>query len=153
MVEKAHTRECHHHSVSVRALDDEVVADGASGFCNVFNTRLLCSLDIVTDRDECIGSESYTVDSVEICSLLVLGKGLGLYCEVLLPIAVCTNVLLVLIDISVDNIIAVGSAKSILKRQCKYLIVLTQKPCISLASRKSCTQRHGGPGLAGRLLQ
>ena len=63
---------------------------------------------------------------------------LGLLGKVLLPVAVSANVLFVLIDITVDNVIAVGSAEGVLERKVENLIVLTKEPGVCLAACESC---------------
>ena len=112
MVEQSHAGEGHGHAVLIAALDDQIVADGAAGLGDVGNAGLLGALDVVAEGEEGIRTQSHTVDGVEIGSLLLTGEGSGLLGEVLLPVAVSGNVLLVLVDVTVDDVVAVGAAES-----------------------------------------
>ena len=77
MVEQTHTGERHYHAVLITALNDCIVADGAAGLCNILNTAALCTLDVIAEGEECIRAEGYTVDGIEVCSLLITGEGAG----------------------------------------------------------------------------
>ena len=137
MMEQAHLSKRHHHSILIAALDNYVVADRAAGLCDVLNAGLLRSLDIVREGEECIRAEGNAVDGIKVGSLLLLGEGRGLLGEVLLPVAVSANVLLVLIYVAVDNVISVGSAEGGLEGKVQYLVGLTKEPGVSLAACKT----------------
>ena len=69
--------------------------------------------------------------------MLLAGKGCGLLGKVFLPVAICTNVLFVLVDVTVDDVISVGATECGFERQCEHLFVLTQEPSIGLAAGKT----------------
>ena len=112
VVEEAHAGKAHRYAILIAALDNYVVTDRSAGLCDVLNAALLCALDVIAEREECIRAECHAVDGVEVGALLLAGKGSGLLGEVLLPVALSANVLLVLVDISVNYVISVRSAES-----------------------------------------
>jgi len=134
MMEQTHAGECHYHTVSVTGLDNEIVTDRAARLCYVGNTASLCSLNIVSKREERIRANGNACDRIEILSCLTVGKRLGTGGKILLPVALCTNVLLVLIDISVSNIISVGTGNCGKERKGENLFMLAEMPGISLGS-------------------
>ena len=138
MMEMSHSGKAHRNAVFVAALDDEIVADRSAGLCDVGNARLLRALDVIAKGEEGIRAKCYAADCIEVCSLLLAGEGRGSFGKVLLPVAVSANVFFVLVDVSVDNVISVGSAESILEGKVKNLVVLTEEPCISLCACKTC---------------
>ena len=136
-MEQTHSRECHYHAVLIGALDYEVVADGSAGLCNILNAASVSALYIITEGEERVGTEGNAVDGCKVSLDLLVGKRLGLYGEVLLPVAVSTYVILVAVDVSVYNVISVGSAESVLKGQGKHLFMLTKEPGIRLLTCKT----------------
>ena len=60
-MEKTHSCECHSHTVFIRALNNEIVADRSAGLCYVFYTALLSALNIVAEGEERIRSERNSV--------------------------------------------------------------------------------------------
>ena len=139
MVEQTHARKRHYHTVLVAGVDNNVVTNGAAGLCYVGNTALLCPLDIITEGEEGVGAERNSLYGVKICSCLTVCKRLGTGGKVFLPISLRANVLLILINISVYNVISVGTGYIGKKRKVKNLLVLTEMPGISLCSRKTGT--------------
>ena len=75
--------------------------------------------------------------------MFLTGEGRGLLGKVFLPVAVCTNVLFVLVDVTVDDVIAVGTAERCFERQIQYLVMLTQKPSICFSTCQTCAVNTG----------
>ena len=138
MVEKSHAGEGHYHIIFISSVDYNVVPDGSAGLCNVAYAAALCSLDVVVEREERVGAECNACDAVEILARLSVGERLGLDCEVLLPDAVRADVLFVFVDISVDDIVAVGTLNFGLERQVENLVMLTEEPSVRLSARETC---------------
>ncbi len=138
MVEKSHSGERHDHIIFVATIYNEIIANGSAGLGNVRNAALVGALDVIAEREERIGAESHAGDGGKICLLLLNGERRGLSFEVLLPISVGANILFVLIDVTVDDVVAVGTANGIKERQIQNLVVLTQEPGIGLTAGKTC---------------
>jgi len=143
MMEQTHSGECHSHAVLIAAFDNDIVADRAAGLCDILNAGLLRSLDVVAEGEERITSEGYAVNGVKICALFLVGKRLGLLGEILLPVAVSADVLLVAVDIAVDYVIAVRSLDIVLEGEGEDLIVLAEEPCVSLTACKTGAMNSG----------
>ena len=111
MVEQTHSRECHRNIVFIAALNNDIVTNGTAGFRDVRNAALLCTFDVIGEREERVGTERNTGNGSKVIRRLFSGERFGAAGEVFLPYAVCANVFFVLIDITVDNVIAVRSAK------------------------------------------
>ena len=139
MVEKTHSGERHGHTVLVSTLDNDVVTNGPAGLCDILNAALLSALNIVAEGEERIRAECYVIDGGEVSRLLLSGEGCGLLGEVFLPVSFCGNVLLVAVDITVDNVISVGSAEGCLEGKSENLLVLAEEPGVSLVSCKTGT--------------
>ena len=138
MMEESHSCKRHNHAVLVAGFDDGVIADGSAGLGNVGNAALLCALDAVREGEECIRTECNTGDGVEVCADLLCGEGIGLLGEVLLPDTVCANVFFVLVDVAVNDVVAVCALEVIAEGKVQNLVVLTEKPGVSLGACKSC---------------
>ena len=124
-MEESHAGEGHRHSVFITAGNNNIVTNGATGLCNVGNAALLCTLDIVIEGEESVGAEGNTRNGVKIGSLFCDSEGFGLNSEIFLPVSVFANVFFVLVDISVDDIVTVGTAESVFERKIQDLVVLT----------------------------
>ena len=57
--------------------------------------------------------------------------------EVFLPVAVSADIFLIFVDISVDDVVPIGSAERGKEGECKHLFVLTKKPRIRFAARET----------------
>ena len=117
MVEQTHACECHCDIVFIAAFDDEVVTFGTA------------------ERNACNGGK--------ICFCFLGGERFGTGGEVFLPDTFCANVFFVLVDVTVDNVIAVRSAEAGEERQVEHFFVLTEMPCISLGTCKTCAMDSG----------
>ena len=138
MMEKSHSRERHCHTVFVAAIDNDIITYRAARLRNIAYTALFRAFNVIIKREEGIRAECNSCDLIEIGSLLILCIGLGAFGKVLLPNTIGANILLVLIDVSVDDVITVGSAELGLKGQIQNLIALSQEPCVCLSTGKTC---------------
>ena len=136
-MEQSHSGKGHHHTVFVTGLDNKIVAYRTAGLGDIFHAAFLCPLDVVGKGEKCVGAEAHAVDFRKIFGLFFVGERLGTDGEIFLPVALGANVLFVFVYKSVDDIVAVGTADVGLKGERKNLIVLTQKPGVGLAARKT----------------
>ena len=77
MVEQAHMRERHDHTVRIRPGNDQIVPDGTARLGNIGHTAFCRPLDIVRKREEGVRSQRHAGDAVQVCPLFGIGKGLG----------------------------------------------------------------------------
>ena len=115
MMEQPYTCKCHNHVVLVAALDNEVVAYGAAGLGNVFNTALVCSLDVVGEGEECVGTYGYVGVACEPGFLFFAGEDFGLNLEALLPFAFTQYIFILIADVYIDGVVSVGTTEGIKK--------------------------------------
>lgn len=59
MMEQADSCEAHCHIVLVASLDDMVIADRTARLCHIFHTALVCSFDVISEWEECIGAKCH----------------------------------------------------------------------------------------------
>ena len=69
-MEQTDTGECHCHSVFVAHIDHVVVTDRATRLCDILHAALVGTLNIITEREEGVGTESHILHLVEPCALL-----------------------------------------------------------------------------------
>ena len=134
MVEEAHTRKCHSYIPLVASLDNKVVTDRAARLCDVAYAALVGTFNIVSEREERIGTERNAADRVKVGSDFLGGERLRTLGEILLPVTFGTDVLLVLVDITVDDVVTLRSAECVKERKIEYLVALTEEPCVRLAA-------------------
>ncbi len=56
-MEKSDSCKCHHHSILIAGIDNCVITDRSARLCNIFHATLMCTLNIITEREECIGTK------------------------------------------------------------------------------------------------
>ena len=144
MVEQPDSGERHHHVVVVRCLDDKVIADRSAGLGYVLHAASERALDVVSEREECVGTECNVRVLVKPCALLLSGKYSGLRLEDVLPFALGENVHVILADVEVDRVVAVGAADRIKERKVENLLGLAQPPVVRL---RTCETRAVDAGL------
>ena len=81
-----------------------IVTDGSARLSDVLNAALSCSLDVITEGEECVGTECYIVVLLKPLLLLFLCKYFGLNLEELLPSALGKNVVVLIGDIDIDSV-------------------------------------------------
>ena len=107
MMEKSHSCKAHYHAVLVTFTYHEVIPYRSAGFSDICYTALFSTVDIVTEREECIASECNTRNSIKVCLLLLFCKRRRLLGEVLLPVAVCCNILALACNILISRLLIV----------------------------------------------
>ena len=129
-MEKSHSCKCHYDSKLVAAVNNILVSDGTARLRDVACAALVCSLNVVKEWEEGIRSTSYSANTVKVCSLLLFCESLRLLGEVVLPDTVCTAVLFILVDVSIDDIVSCRSSEVLSERKVKNLLLLAKEPCI-----------------------
>ncbi len=113
MVEQTDADERHSDAVFVACLDDIVVADGASCLCDVLHSTLVCALDVVAEGEESVAAESYSSVAGYPFFLLFARQRFRLLLEEELPSAFAEHVIIVVGDVDINSIVAVGAAYSV----------------------------------------
>ena len=134
VVEQSHAGEGHGHAVLVALGDDQIVTDGAAGLCNVADAALLGALDVIGEGEESVAAQSYAGLAVQIGPDFLCGQMFGLLGEVVLPVAVSADILLIAIDEAIDDIVADGTGNIGTEGQIQNGGMLTQPPGIGLAA-------------------
>ena len=142
-MEKSDACECHSHVILVASHDDMIVTDGSAGLSDILNAALSSSLDVITEGEECIGTEAYVEVLLEPLLLLFLCKYFGLNLEELLPSALGKNVVVLIGDIDIDSVVSVRSSDTVYELKSHDLGVLTEPPDICLVTCKSCAVDTG----------
>ena len=134
MVEQPYAGEGHCYAILVASLDNIVVTNRAAGLCYVLDTALVGTLYVVAEREEGVAAEAYACVLGYPCLLLLHGEHLRLLLEELLPCALCQHVVVLLADVNVDCVVAVGTAYAVNERQVHHLRVLAQPPDVGLVA-------------------
>ena len=92
MMEEANVSKRHGDAVLIACIDNIIVTDATACFCYVFNTTLVSTFDVVTEWEESIATNAYTLVQCNPSLLLLAGQWLRLLCEELLPNTILKNV-------------------------------------------------------------
>ena len=137
MMEQSNACECHCDAVLVASHDDVVVADAATGLCNILHTALVGALHIVAEWEEGIATKADASILGYPGLFLLSAEGLWLFCKELLPFALGKYIHIVVADIDVDGVVSVGTANARNEGQRHYLGVLTEPPDVGLVACQS----------------
>ena len=138
MMEKSDSGEAHNHIVLVTCLDDYVISLGSAGLSDVLNSALTCSLYIVSEGEECIGTTNNIRIFSKPCLLFLSGEYGRLLSEDGLPCSLGKYVLVLISDVEIDGIVSVRTLDGIKERKIQNLRCLTKEPVICFVSCKSC---------------
>ena len=72
VVEQSHTVECHCNTVLVTAVDYFLVTHRAARLNDVLHTALLCTLNVITEGEECIRTKCKVIHLIKPSTLLFL---------------------------------------------------------------------------------
>ena len=134
VMEKTHACEGHRDAILVAGVDNMVVADGATGLGDVLHTALVGALDVVSEGEEGITTQCHARVLGYPRFLGLGGKHFGLLGEELLPGAVAQYILVLVGDIDIDGVVAVGTAYAGLEGQVHHLRTLAEPPYIGLVA-------------------
>ena len=54
VMEQSDSCKCHHHSIFVAGFDHCIISHRATRLCDKFHTALMCSFNVITEREECV---------------------------------------------------------------------------------------------------
>ena len=95
------------------------------------------ALHVVAKREERVGAQGHAGLRGDPGGLLFAGQDLGLLGKPLLPLAVAQDVVVLVADIDVDRVVAVGAADAVHKLEAQDLGVLAQEPGVGLVAGKA----------------
>ena len=130
-------RKRHGNAILVASVYHMVVADAASGLCDILHTALVSPLDVVTEGEKRIRTERHLCVLSNPCLLFLARERLGLLGEELFPDAILQHIFVFVADIDIDGIVAVGPANVFLEWQRHHLRALAQPPLVGLAARQT----------------
>ena len=133
-MEQANARESHGDVVLVAGFDDMVVAHRSAGLGHEGHTALVGTFDVVAEGEESVRAERDAPIEGNPFLFLFTGEHFGLFGEELLPLAVGQDVHVVVRDVNVDGVVAVGAADLFHPRQVHHLGVLAEPPDVGLVA-------------------
>ena len=81
----------------------------------------MCALDIVTEREESVGSQCHIGHLIQPCTLLLLGEYRRFYLKGLLPYAVCQHIHVLVANVNVNGVVAVRTLDTVHELQVQHL--------------------------------
>ena len=139
MMEKAHACEGHGDTVLVASFNHIIVADRTTSLSDILYTALVGALDIVAKGEEGIATQSHLHVLCEPGFLFVFRQRLGLFLEELLPGTLAQYIVVILRDIHIDGVIAIGTTNLVDERQVHHFRMLAQPPDIGLVTSQTGT--------------
>lgn len=115
MMEQTDSRKCHYNAIFIANLDYIVITNRSARLCDVLNTALVRTLNVVAKWEECIRTNGYTLHAVQPCAFFLTGKYRRFYLESFLPCALFQHIHIFFSDINIDRIVAVCTLDSIHK--------------------------------------
>src|SRR5699024_3958420 len=70
MMEQTNAGKGHNHSIFVTGINYQIISHRSTRLCDIFYTTLMCSLNVVAEREESIRSQRHTGHLIQPCSLL-----------------------------------------------------------------------------------
>ena len=74
MMEQTNAGKAHYHTILVAGIDNIVITNRSTWLSDILNARLMGTLDVVTEGEECIGAKAYIGILIQPCSLLFTGE-------------------------------------------------------------------------------
>ena len=97
----------------------------------------MSALDVVAEGEECIAAQRHAAVLCYPLLLLFACQRFRLLLEEHLPCTLAKNVVIVVADVNINSIVAVGAADVVNKRQRHHLRMLAQPPDVSLVARET----------------
>lgn len=132
MVEKTNAGEGHGNIVFVAGEDHIVIAHRTACLCDIFDATLVGALNIVAKGEECVRTEADIGVLTYPVFFLIHGERLRLAGEELLPYSVPQDIIVLLTDVDINGVVAVGATDIVHPREIEHLLVLAKPPCIGL---------------------
>ena len=139
MMEQSDSRKRHRHSIFITGFNYRIVSHGTAWLSNKLHTALMCSFNIVTEREECIRTKCDICKLIQPCTFFFSCKYFRFFSKSSLSFSISKHIHVFLADVNIDRIVSFCSADAILKWKVQHLRTLTEEPVISFLSRKSGT--------------
>ena len=136
-MEQAETGEGHDHVHVVAGFDDEVIADGAAGLCDVGDAGLVVTLNVVREREERVRTDGDTGDGREVRSLVFAEERSRLFGEQGFPFSIADDVFIVLGQVDVDGVVSLRTADTVFEREVQDLLGLAEEPVVGFVAGKA----------------
>mgnify|MGYP001064455127 CR=1 FL=1 len=137
-MEQAQAGECHCNTVLIAGLNNIIITDRAACLCNILNAAAMRTLNVIAEREECVTAESNVLQLCNPSLFLFASQRFRFFSEEVFPYAVSQYILIIIGDVNVDGVVAVGAAYSVNEREVHYFRVLAQPPYIGLVSCEAC---------------
>ena len=98
----------------------------------ILNTALVSTLDVITEGEEGIATETYVGVLCQPLLHLLLGERFGTFGKELLPFAIAQNVLTLGTNVDINGIVAIGTTDTGNEGKVHHLGVLTKPPDVGL---------------------
>ena len=92
------------------------------------------TLNVISEREECVTAESNVLQLCNPSLFLFASQRFRFFGEEVFPYAVSQYIFIIIGDVNVDGVVAVGTTDAVFKRQSQNLRILAQPPDISLAA-------------------
>lgn len=108
MVEQAQAGERHCNTVLVAGLNNIVITDRAACLCNILHAAAMRTLNVIAEREECVTAKSNVLQLSNPSLFLFASKRFRFFGEEVFPYAVSQYILIIIGDVNVDGVVAVG---------------------------------------------
>ena len=119
-MEKPYSVEAHDHVVLVCGFDYLVIAHASAWLGYDCNAALSCTLDVVSEREECVASDSDIRVFRKPFFLFFAGEHGRLYLEERLPFAFRKDIFVFFADVDIDCVVSVGALDSVNELQAEH---------------------------------
>lgn len=138
MMEQSDT--CHGHGdvVFIACFNHMVVANGASGLCDVRYTAFVRALNVVTEGEEGVATQGHFLVLGYPGLLFICGERCRFGGEELLPSAVLQQIFVFVTNVLVNGVVTIGTANVFLEGQIHDLWALAKPPCVGFLPRQTC---------------
>ena len=109
VMEQADSGECHSHMIFIAAFDHQIISDASTRLCDIFDTALMRTFNVISKREECIRTERYIGQLIQPCPFLLFCKYRWLFGKGLFPISICQNIHILIANVNINSIVALSS--------------------------------------------
>ena len=111
VMEQADSGECHSHMIFIAAFDNQIISDTSTRLCDIFDTALMSTFDVISKREECIRTERYIGQLIQPGPFFFAGEYVWFYFEDLFPCTVSQHIHIFITDINIDRIVTLCTAE------------------------------------------
>ena len=129
--------------IFIAAFDHQIISDASTRLCDIFDTALMRTFNVISKREECIRTERYIGQLIQPCPFFFAGEYVWFYFEDLFPCTVSQHIHILFTDIDINGIVTLRSADGIKELQPKNLWRLAKEPVVCLLSCQAGTVYAG----------